>query len=135
MPFPVDEKYIIQTEQTLRARFPDSFREKMKKENGGEVETPPDVWNLYPFFDTSDKKKIKRTSNDITRETESAKEWVGFPEKAIAIGFNGCGDQLVFLRLEDVPQVLSETVYWWDHETRNLNKIAKVFSELLIKNA
>jgi hypothetical protein len=70
MPFPVDEKYVIQTEQKLGVRFPDSFREKMQTDNGGLVVTLPDAWTLYPFFDTSDKKRLKRTSNDLVRETE-----------------------------------------------------------------
>ncbi len=131
MPFPIDEKYIIQSEEKLDAKFPHSFKEKMKIENGGEVETPPDVWNLYPFFDTSDKKRLKRTSNDIVRETKKAKEWKDFPESAIAIGSNGCGDQLIFLRTEESPQVLSASVYWWDHETGNINKIADDYSSLI----
>lgn len=33
MPFPVDIKYIIETEQELGLVFPDSFKSKMTKEN------------------------------------------------------------------------------------------------------
>lgn len=131
MPFPVDEKYIKQTEEKLNIVFPVAFKTKMLKENGGEVETPPDSWNLYPFFDTSDKKRLKRTSNDIIRETESAKKWAGFPNDAIAIGTNGGGDQLIFLKQKKTPQILDATVYWWDHETGTINKVADDFSELI----
>jgi len=81
MPFPINEKYIIATEEKLRVKFPESFRAKMMEKNGGEVETPPDAWRLYPFLDTSDKKRLKRTCNDIVRETTNAKGWIGFPEK------------------------------------------------------
>ncbi|MCP4986215.1 MAG: SMI1/KNR4 family protein [Colwellia sp.] len=135
MPFPVDEKYIVQTEEKLAVRFPHSFKEKMKKENGGEVETPPDAWLLYPFFDTSDRKRLKRTTNDIIKETKSAQEWTGFPNNTVTIGSNGSGDQLVFLRLESTKATLGNTVYCWDHETGNLNKLANDFSELLDKKA
>jgi hypothetical protein len=101
----------------------------MMKDNGGEVEIPPDVWTLYPFMDTSNKKRLKRTCNDITRETASAKQWVSFPEDAIAIGSNGRGDQLV-LMLSEVSGVLQDAVFWWDHETGDVNKIAEDFREL-----
>lgn len=130
MPFPVNAEYIELTEEKLGAKFPHSFRVKMEKENGGEVQTPPDAWELYPFFDTSDRKRTKRTSNDIIRETESAKNWIGFPEQAIAIGSNGCGDQLIFLR-DTEKLVLDARVFWWDHETGTIHKLADDFSELM----
>lgn len=130
MPFPVDEKYIVQTEQKLGVRFPESFRAKMQAENGGEVETSPDAWRLYPFFDTSDKKRLKRTSNDIVRETQSARKWESFPPDAVAIGANGGGDQLVFLRSSQSGN-LGPAVYWWDHETGTVHELAVDFSQLM----
>ncbi len=92
MPFPVDEKYIVQCEQKLGVTFPKSFRDKMMEENGGTLETPPDAWRLYPFWDTSNRKRLTRTAYDIIRETESARQWTGFPEDAIAVGTNDMGD-------------------------------------------
>lgn len=106
MPFPVDERYIAQTETKLAVKFPNSFREKMMKENGGEIEAPADAWALYPFFDSSDKKRVKRTSNDIVRETENALKWDRFPVNAVAIGANGSGDQLIFLKDNSDTNVL-----------------------------
>lgn len=41
----------------------------MKRDNGGEVDTDDDTWVLYPFFDNSDRTRLKRTCNDIARET------------------------------------------------------------------
>ena len=61
MPFPVDIKYIIETEQELGLVFPDSFKSKMKKENGGELTTEDDDWQLFPFFDKSDNNRMNRT--------------------------------------------------------------------------
>ena len=129
MPFPVDEKYILETEQKLGVKFPASFRDKMMHENGGAVETPPDAWDLYPFMDTSDKKRLKRTCNDIVRETTSARDTTGFPQDAIAIGANGGGDQLLLMP-SDNPAVLQETVFWWDHETGKTHKIADAFDKI-----
>ncbi|CAM4268451.1 SMI1 / KNR4 family protein [Mycobacterium basiliense] len=131
MPFPVDEKYILAAEEKLGVTFPSGFRIKMMADNGGTVEAPADeeIWDLYPFFDTSDKKRVKRTCNDIVRETASAKEWTGFPANAVAIGANGCGDRLVLLANVD-GSVLQDEVFCWDHETGDLDKVADDFAEL-----
>lgn len=130
MPFPVDIKYVNECERKLGAKFPPAFTVHMVKQNGGTVVTDVDSWDLYPFFDTSDKKRLKRTCNDIVRETASAREWPDFPEEAIAIGANGCGDQLVLLRQNDAPELLGHEVYWWDHETGDVFKVADDFSKL-----
>jgi hypothetical protein len=37
MAFPVDEKYIRETEVKLALKFPASFRNKMMIQNGGEI--------------------------------------------------------------------------------------------------
>lgn len=129
MPFPVDEKYIIQTEQKLGVTFPTSFRKKMMLENGGEVDTELDVWQLFPFLDTSDKTRLKRTCNDIVRETATAKEWNGFPQEAVAIGANGNGDKLILLP-SDSPAQMQDGVFWWDHETRIVHRITEDFQKL-----
>ena len=130
MPFPIDEKYILETEEKISLTFPESFRKKMMVSNGGEVETPPDAWELYPFWDKSNKKRLSRTCNDIIRETDSSRKWVGFPEKAIAIGANGGGDKLIFLQDEKNPNILAPQVYWWDHETGSTHIVANDFNEL-----
>jgi hypothetical protein len=130
MAFPVERRFIVETEKKLRVRFPPDYVKKMMKENGGEVQTPPDAWVLYPIFDTSDKRRLKRTCNDVVRETQSALEWIGFPDDAVAIGSNGCGDQLVLLRDENSPDVLGDEVFWWDHETAALNIVASRFGDL-----
>ena len=132
MPFPVDEKHILATEKKLGVKFPAAFRAKMMTDNGGEVATPPDAWQLYPFFDTSDKKRLRRTCNDIARETASAKKWTGFPADAIAIGANGGGDQLILLPAGD-STTLGDEVYWWDHETGSVQKVADDFGDLKVK--
>jgi len=84
MPFPVDRKYIEQMESKLAVTFPEAFHTGMAVLNGGEIDTGQEYWRLFPVFDTSDKKRLKRTSNDIVRETISAKDWTGFPEYAVA---------------------------------------------------
>jgi|TARA_R110002126_G_scaffold288097_1_gene441408 hypothetical protein len=128
MPFPVDEKFISKAEFELEIKFPLCFCERMKLSNGGSVEVGKDVFNLMPFYDTSDKKRIKRTCNSIVHETKSARENYGFPKDLVIIGENGGGDFLVF-KINETQEV-SNTVYWWDHETEELVFAAKSFEVL-----
>jgi len=120
MPFPVDERWIAETESKLGVRFPDGFRSRMQADNGGEITTAHDAWQLYPIYDQSDRRRIRRTCNDIVRETGSAREWAGFPEHAIAIGSNGSGDQLVYIRDPASNELLGAELFIWNHETRQL---------------
>jgi hypothetical protein len=130
MPFPLEESHIAATETKLGVKFPSSYRQRMMRDNGGEVETGDDAWQLYPFLDNSDRKRLTRTCNDIVRETQNARGWDTFPADAIAIGANGSGDQLVLLKNSENESELSSIVYWWDHETGRTYEVAEDFSEL-----
>jgi len=131
MPFPVDIKYIIETEKELGVEFPEEFKKKMTVENGGEIQTEEDEWQLFPFFDKSDSKRISRTCNHIIAETKEAKEWDTFPENAIAIAKNGLGDNLILLPSEINPTILKEEIYLWLHETGEIMEIARTIKELI----
>ena len=131
MPFPVDSQYIRATEEKLAISFPSVFSGKMLRENGGSVEAIGDTWFLYPFLDSSDRKRFARTCNDIVRETQRMRGWSTFPAGAVAIGNNGGGDQLILLPKSDVPNELDPSVFWWDHETGEVSRVAVDFAELL----
>jgi hypothetical protein len=131
MPFPVDGKWITQTEKKLGVRFPASFITAMSKMNGGSVGTRIDQFELFPFLDASDRKRIQRTCGSIDRETSTArKDSYGFPPNAVAIGANGGGDLLILIPMPDHPDTLQHSVYWWDHETGEVQKVAEDFNEL-----
>jgi hypothetical protein len=102
----------------------------MMRDNGGELATEEDDWQLFPFFDSSDKKRLSRTANNIVRETDMAKKWPNFPADCIAIASNGSGDLLVYKRESSQATKLEEVVYFWSHETGELNKVSSSFSEL-----
>ncbi|WP_177764452.1 SMI1/KNR4 family protein [Flavobacterium sp. I3-2] len=131
MPFPIDEKYIIETEKELGILFPYNFKLKMIKENGGEMVNEDDDWNLYPFFDKSNKKRISRTCNHIGLETKQAKNWGNFPLNAIAIASNGSGDHLVLLPTKENNEILSDEIFTWYHETGKTEKVADKIDELI----
>ncbi len=129
MPFPVDAQYIKQTEEKLGVRFPLSYVAYMRRCNGGEIKVSDDYWQLYPILDTSGKKRLKRTCNDVVRETQQAKEWPRFPPNAVAIGSNCSGDLLAYIHTDQF-QKLDDMVYWWDHETGELHIVADDFLDL-----
>ena len=131
MPFPIDDKYITETEKELGILFPDNFKSKMMKENGGELMTEDEDWNLFPFFDKSDKKRISRTCNHIGLETKQAKKWSNFPSNGIAIASNGSGDHLVLLPTKENKEKLSDEIFTWFHETGKTEKVADKIDELI----
>jgi hypothetical protein len=130
MPFPIDIKYIVETEQELGFIFPDSFKNKMAQENGGELTSDEHDWQLFPFYDKSDKKRISRTCNHIVLETKQARSWNNFPGNGVAIASNGAGDNLVLLPTENDNKKLSDEIYLWRHETGEVEKIANNIDEL-----
>ena len=98
MPFPVSEEDVRRTEVEVGRVFPLLYRAKMRRDNGGAVAIEGETWWLIPFRDSSSRKRIARTTNDIlweTRETRAAD--VGFPDDAVAIAQNGAGDYLILL--------------------------------------
>jgi hypothetical protein len=127
MAFDLDEKFLKSAEEKLGCCFPDSFRQAMKENNGGAVIIGDETWHLHPIFDDSDRKRISRTCNDITRETAQMQSWEGWPEHAIAIGNNGYGDAIVLLCKS---AQCNSHVYAWSHETAVLELLASDFSEL-----
>ena len=130
MPFPIDIAFVKSTEAKLGVSFPLGFVARMIRDNGGEVRVHGEAWWLHPFLDTTDRTRLKRTCNDIVRETESARRWSGFPSHAVAVADNGTGDRLVLLPEPDAPQALQNPVFLWDHETGEVHRIADDFLEL-----
>ena len=132
MPFPVDTKWITQTEEKLGVRFPASFVLAMARMNGGTVCTHIDYFELHPFLDASDRKRIQRTCGSIDRETAVArKTCYGFPPDAVVIGANGGGDLLVLMPQLENPTTLQHSIFWWDHETGEIEIVADDFSDLV----
>ncbi|MFC3151919.1 SMI1/KNR4 family protein [Litoribrevibacter euphylliae] len=127
MPFSLSEEQLVLTENELGCTLPNEYREAMKLDNGGEVQTEEHDWELYPIKDTSDRKRISRTCNHIIKETESCKGFGNFLENALSIAGNGLGDQMVFIKESGEYQ---STLYLWLHETGELQVLAASFSEI-----
>jgi len=121
MPFPVEPRFVDSAEAKLSVRFPVAHRRALLRRNGGEIEVrPDDFWELFPVKDDSDTTRLKRTWDDIVRQTELARGRHGFPQHAVVIGHDGCGNLLVL-----VPDRSPELrVAVWDHETGGLDFVA-----------
>ena len=130
MPFPVDGKWIAETEAKLGVRFPASFVTSMARMNGGAVHTGNELFFLYSFLDGTDRKRLQRTCSSICRETRSMRNWDHFQKDLVVIGHNGGGDLLVLKPMEDEATVLEHTIYWWDHETSTIQPVADDFEDL-----
>lgn len=128
MAFSVEEKFVELAEAELGAKFPESFRSRMIKSNGGCVEVSDDYYELNPFYDTSDKKRIKRTCNSIVHETKTYRGHYGLPHDLIVLGGNGGGDLLVY-KIEEGGKV-DPKVYWRNRDTEELVIVANDFTEL-----
>jgi hypothetical protein len=138
MAFPVEEKFIENAEAELGVKFPESFRNNMMKLNGGCVQIPSDdevdedeldYYELNPFYDTSDKKRIKRTCNSIVHETKIYREQYGLPQNLIVLA-DSDGDLLVY-KIED-NGIIDPAVYWRGRDTEELVIVADDFSELKV---
>ena len=131
MPFPVDVKWIAETEKKLGVRFPASYVNAMVRMNGGSVVSRNGTWSLFPIFDASDRKRIQRTCSSVDRESSNARETCfGFPPDAVVIGENGYGDLLVLIPMADAPDNLQHGVYWWDRETSETSHLADDFADM-----
>ena len=114
MPFDLNEKHNISAEAKLLARLPNAYRAKMMKENGGGVLSSSgedNVWWLHTIFDPTDKKRLKRSVNDIVRETETRLDHghPDWPDGAVEIGHHGGADAYIFL--SDGPNFLPEVYF------------------------
>ena len=110
MGFPVDEPYIVAAEQALGRDLPPALTSRLRRNNGGEIRTEDMDWTLYPVYDSTDRTRISRTANHIVRESARWLAWHGFPEGAVAIAEDGCGNALIVLAGSDEIRV-------WNHET------------------
>jgi hypothetical protein len=129
MPFPVDSVFVERAAQKLGIRLPLRYIAHMQRSNGGEVDAAGENWLLFPIYDDSDRTRINRTCNDVVRKTQLARAWPRFPANGVTIASNGGGDNLIFLPNES-NEMLAEVVYWWDHETGQLEAVADDFGEL-----
>jgi hypothetical protein len=103
-------------EARLGRRLPESHRQRLIRNNGGQIRAARQDWTLFPVWDPTDRRTMSRTAGHIIRENEALlRDWPDvLPTGYIAIADNGGGDCLVL-----GPG--SDDVWHWDHETGDLS--------------
>jgi SMI1 / KNR4 family (SUKH-1) len=125
MAFPTTEDRVAAAETELGMRLPPAYRQRLIANNGGEIEVADDVWQAFPVFDDSDRKRAGRSANHIVRETQQARQWPGFPSGAVAVGANGTGDLLIFLPGRD--GACDSRLHLWSHGSHECSPTAVDF--------
>jgi cell wall assembly regulator SMI1 len=79
MPFAVSEERVALAERELGRRFPRQLRQRLMRDNGGEVTAAPvgdeaaadfdPYWELHPVWDDGNRKRAARTASHVVRET------------------------------------------------------------------
>ncbi len=124
MPFPISPAEIAKTEVKSGFIFPIGMKTRLVKDNGGEIELAGECWQLVPFLDATDRKRLARTCNDIIRETASWRDSEGFPKDGFVIAENGTGNCLFILPDKEGSRHLGEIIYFWNHESHDYRVIA-----------
>jgi hypothetical protein len=107
---PVREEYVAALEEALGQALPPVLRARLLRQNGGRL----GEWRLHPVRDSSDRRAMKRTAEDIAHLTRLAQREPGFPGDAVSIAHNySMADQLVLVP-DPVTGRLSEQVFRWD---------------------
>ena len=112
MGLPVGEELIAEAEAKLGRRLPEGFRERTKQANGGTAVKIGGKWfELYPVWDPTNRKTVRRSFNNVVRETESLYRALGefLPEGGVVLGSNAYGDPLILLP--------DESLVIWGHRT------------------
>lgn len=151
MIYPIEEKYILATEETLKVKFPMSYRKRMLACNGGDVyfsaiklseeqlaeciaspnfEDVIESFSLFHFLDDSSVERKKKTFADIIYRNNAIRKYQDIPQNFIVFADNSEGDLLLFLNERDQLQ-LDNSIYLWRIYENNLVKIADDFSKLI----
>jgi SMI1/KNR4 family protein SUKH-1 len=114
--FAGSEALVAAAEEKLGRRLPEPHRERLIRENGGEIRAAGEVWTLYPVWDPTDRKTMGRTASHIVRENGALRDdWPEMlPDGALAIADNAGGDLLVIVPGDDA-------IRSWDHETGEMS--------------
>ena len=119
MAYPTTEAFVESAENALGVLLPDWLRSRLIAENGGTVRTIDDAWWLLPVHDTSDWRRIVRSTPHMVGETERARRdfpgFPAFPASAVAIARNSTGDLLILLPAAADPTALEPIVHAWRH--------------------
>ena len=95
MAFSVDRSLILAAEAKLGRSLPPVLRNRLARDNGGDIRLDGEEWILFPVWDPTNRRTMARTANHIVGETTQARTWASFPPGAVAIAGGQDGDLIV----------------------------------------
>jgi hypothetical protein len=131
IPSPASEESIRETETALKIKFPPSYREKMLKENGGELKLKEGAFHLIPVRASGLEAGAKTAGHDVVSATKEQKKNYTFPNDGIAFAANDAGDHLVFVKEYYHSDKLKNGVFLWNKKIGFVKRVAEDFSKLL----
>jgi hypothetical protein len=130
MPQPADEKDIQETESTINIKFPATYRERMLKENGGDITLKEGIFHLFPFSAATGDASAKAGLPGVVKATKELKKIYTFPNDGIAFAANDAGDALVFVKEYYHSDKLKNGVFFWHKKIGFVKRVAEDFSKL-----
>jgi hypothetical protein len=73
MSFPITRDEITKNEAGLNVIFPNDYKDILCSSNCGSFQTDEDDWQLFPLKDTTDDKRLSRTSINVPYNCNTAK--------------------------------------------------------------
>ena len=133
IPSPASEESIQETELVLKIKFPPSYREKMLRENGGELKLKEGVFHLIPVRGSGGggETGAKAAAHDVVGATKEQKKNYTFPSDGTAFAANDAGDHLVFVKEYYHSDKLKNGVFLWNKKIGFVKRVAEDFSKLL----
>jgi hypothetical protein len=126
IPSPASEEAIQETETALKIKFPPSYREKILKENGGDLKLTDGVFHLIPVSTGAH----EAGAGGVVKATREQKKNYTFPSDGIAFAANDAGDHLVFVKEYYHSDKLKNGVFLWNKKIGFVKRVAEDFSKL-----
>jgi hypothetical protein len=123
---PASEESIQETESALKIKFPSAYRERMLKENGGDLTLKEGVFHLIPVGGGNE-----AGAGGVVKATREQKKNYTFPNDGIAFATNDAGDHLVFVKEYYHSDKLKNGVFLWNKKIGFVKRVAEDFSKLL----
>lgn len=120
----VSQRSIALTEEKLGFKLNTDLVDLYKLVNACEIGD----WILFPI---KDERNIRKTWDDLIRNNQNSLKPEGFPDNFVIIGENGTGNFICY-KVEN--KQMTESIFYWDHEKRNIEGIANNLKQFIVEN-
>ncbi|WP_242919724.1 SMI1/KNR4 family protein [Pontibacter liquoris] len=130
----VREKQVKLAEELLGVKFPDSYRASLLRDSAEIVKSNLSEWVVFPIPGEIRRGQEGHLYKELITENEDARRWDNFPNGALAIAGNDCGDYLVLLPSGEGSNELSDNVHYWWHSTGDVFPLGRTIENIRFIN-